>query len=264
MSSNTLIVHGVEYDATPINVENYTAGKGEADYRFKNQRRTGPVNEIIVHETVTCSALSTVRVLEPASVANPGGRNLGVHFVVAPDGLVYQHGDLADDFLWHASQHNPVSVGIETVNPYQPSFMPQGGPWTQVIDAPWAIGGKYVVPTPESAEAVSNLLAWLTVPGGTPELTIPPTWHGQGASKMALGRVVGADKLSPGIYAHHYFEHGDGAWLVLYSWMRLVAGLSAEDAFSEAVKRATGAHADGVDVRDLMPGPITVPDVGNA
>lgn len=251
MATDTLIVHGVEYDASPLVVENYLAGNGELDYRFKNQRRTGPVNEVIVHETVTCSSLSTVRTLEPATTANPGGRNLGVHFVVDPTGKVYQHGDLADDLLWHGSQHNPTSVGIETVNPYQPNFMPHNGPWTQVINAPWAAGGKYVVPTKESAEAVANLLAWLAS-GTAPELTIPLTWIGLVGTKFALGRVPGADKLSPGIYSHMYFDHADGAWLVAYAWMRLVAALSPDDAYTEAVRRATDVHSDGMDVSDLV------------
>jgi hypothetical protein len=50
--------------------------------------------------------------------------------------------------MWHASQHNATSVGIEAVNPYDPKLMPPAGPWSKIIDAPWAAGGKYVVPTP--------------------------------------------------------------------------------------------------------------------
>lgn len=265
MASDTLIIHGKEYVVAPaLKVDNWQAGGQDTlDYRFKNQRRTGPVNEVVVHETVTCSSASTLRVLEPAGASNPGGRNLGIHFVVDPNGTVYQNGDLADDLLWHATMHNPVSVGIETVNPFDPKLMPKNGPWTQVMNAPWATasGGKYVVPTPESAEAVAQLLMWLTS-GTAPELTIPANWIGLGANnKMALGRVPGADKLSPGIYSHMYFDHGDGSWLVLYAWMRMAPGLSPEEAYSEAIKRATGAHADGVDVSDLMSGVITLPEV---
>jgi hypothetical protein len=251
MAADTLIVHGVEYDATPIKVENFSAGNGEINYRFNNQRRKGPVNEIVVHETVTRSSLSTVKVLEPKTAANPGGRGLGVHFIIDPDGTAYQHGDLSDDLLWHATMHNPVSVGIETVSPYQPNLMPKDGPWSQVIAAPWAVGGKYVVPTKEQSETVSNLLWWMTDPCAAPELTIPQTWIGLKGGTMSLGRVAGADKLSPGIYAHTYFDHGDGSWLVLYSWLRLVAGLSQEDAYAEAVRRATGVR--NADVSDLIP-----------
>lgn len=253
MPSNTIIVHGVEYDASPLKVENWTAGGGERDYRFKNQKRNVPITEIIVHETVTCSELSTVQVLEPAGPKNPGGRNLGIHFIVEPNGTITQHGDLADDFLWHATMHNPVSIGIETVNPYEPRLAPKNGPWTQIMNAPWAAGGKYVVPTIEEAEAVAGILAWCTRTDCPPQLKIPLNFIGLKNGKMALGRVEGATNLVPGIYSHMYFEHADGAWLVLYAWLRLVVGLSPTDAFTEAVVRATGASSAGADVSDLIP-----------
>lgn len=253
MASNTIIVNGKEYDAGSLNVENWTRGSGEIDYRFVNSRRTHlPVTEIVVHETVTCSALATVEVLEPVGPKNPGGRNLGVHFIVDPSGKVYQHGDLASDMLWHASQHNGPSFGIETVNPYEPALMPKNGPWTTVIEAPWAAGGKYVVPTPEEAEAVNGILAWAMKggPGQPPELNIPFTWHGLTGGSMALGRVTGADQLSPGVYAHTYFQHADGAWLVLYCWLRTAGGMDPATAYSEAVKRCTGVTR--ADVSDLV------------
>lgn len=250
MASNTILVNAKEYDPGTFSVENWTAGKGEIDYKFSNQPRPKPlVTEIIVHETVTCSALSTVAVLEPKN------RNLGVHFVVDPSGLAYQHGDLALDELWHANQHNGVSFGIETVNPFTTSLMPKDGPWTNVIHAPWAgqKDSKYVVPTPEEAETVSNILAW-AMAGVAPELQIPPNWVGLKNGKMALSPVHGADQLAPGIYAHHYFNHGDGSWLVLYSWLRLVGGLDAATAYQEAMKRASDvALGGGADVSDLVP-----------
>lgn len=254
MASDTIIAHGKEYDASPLSVENWTAGKGEIDFHFKNKVRAKPlVSEIIVHETVTCSSLSTVKVLEPASPSNPGGRGLGVHFIVDPSGLVYQHADLADETMWHATMHNEVSIGIETTNPVDPRYMPKNGPWSTIIDAPWA-GGKYVVPTKEEAEAVANILGWCIKDGCPPELQIPLTFIGLTDGKMTLGRVQGATNLVPGIYAHHYFDHGDGAWLVLYSWLRLVASMDPDTAYDEAIKRATGVHiGGGADVSDLLP-----------
>jgi hypothetical protein len=74
-----------------------------------------------------------------------------------------------------------------------------------------------------------------------------------------MGPVGAAKTVSPGIYAHHYFGHADGAWLVLYAWLRLEAGLSKEDARTEAVRLATGAHALGVDVSEYIGGPVTPP-----
>jgi hypothetical protein len=34
--------------------------------------------------------------------------------IMGPNGEITQHGDLADDTLWHASQHNPISVGSKS------------------------------------------------------------------------------------------------------------------------------------------------------
>jgi hypothetical protein len=68
---------------------------------------------------------------------------------------------------------------------------------------------------------------------------------------MQLGPVPAASKPVPGVLAHHYFGHADGAWLVLYAWMRLEAGLAPDVAFNEAVRRAEGARR-AVDVRDLL------------
>lgn len=224
-------------------------------YRFKNQARpTKTVNEVVVHETVTRSWQDTVRVLQPATPQNPGGRGLGVQFIADHDGTIYQHGDLLTDELWHASQHNPVSVGIETVNPYDPKLMPSNGPWKDVIqNAPWAASGKYVVPTPEQAEAVCQLVGWLC--SSDSGLAIPKLWVGlRGTTTLAMGPFDAAKSLSPGIYAHHYFGHADGAWLVLYSWLRLEAQLSPDDARAKAIELATGAHYGGVDLSSFESG----------
>ena len=68
-----------------------------------------------------------------------------------PQGAFTQHGDLATEILWHASQHNGPSFGVEVVNPYYPSYLKPGLPWDRVIKAPWAHKGEYVLPTPAQA-----------------------------------------------------------------------------------------------------------------
>jgi hypothetical protein len=267
MATDTIIVGGKEYPSPlGLKVENFLAGHGEIDYHFNNQKRTGLVTEVIVHETVTCSSIQTVEVLEPKSPKNPAGRGLGVHFIVDPDGTAYQHGDLATDLLWHASQHNPTSVGIEVVNPADPKFRPSKGPWQQVIDAPWfaaGMGRGYVVPTKEQSEALYLLLAWLTRDAGQytntidvaemlfpPELQIPVDFRMLNAHKMVMGRVAGAEALSPGIYAHNNFNHGDGSWLCLYAWLRMIKGMGKDQAYTDAIRRATGVHSP-IDLTDV-------------
>jgi hypothetical protein len=213
-------------------------------HEFKaRDRKASAVNELIIHESVTRSAASTVAVLKR--------RKLGVHLIVAPDGTVYQHADLATGRLAHAGGHNGPSVGVEVVNPYYPTVLQEGLPWGRVIDAPWAHRDRYVLPTPEQAEATAKLMDWLTSPKAG-QLEIPRTWLGLRGGKITLGRTPDGETRQPGVYAHHYFGHADGAWLVLYAWLRLEARLPACAAYEAAVGRATGARRS-VDISDLLP-----------
>jgi hypothetical protein len=222
-----------------LDVLNFT---DPAVHRFRYQDRTGkPVTELVIHETVTCSAEETVAVLKK--------RRLSVHLILDEHGRFTQHGDLANDKLAHASQHNGPSIGIEVVNPYYPSDLKPGMPWSRVIDAPWAHKKKYVLPTPAQAEAVARFVEWVTSPASG--LSIPRTWIGLAGNKLAMAEVESASKLRPGIYAHHYFGHADGSLLVLYAWLRLEAGLAPDAAFVEAVRRGTGVRWN-VDLTDLI------------
>jgi len=226
---NSLVIKGQNYDAPgDLEVQNFKTGGA---YRFVNQKRTGIVNEVIVHETVTSSAKATVAVLQQ--------RNLGVQLIVGGDGTVYQHGDLAEDFHWHASEHNPHSVGIEVVNPYYPKFNPHNSVWTRTIPAPWADGKLYVVPAPAQAEALCQLVTWLTSDLAV-GLSIPPKFVGVSDQKILMSRTP-QSQCGPGIYAHHYFGHMDGAWLVLYTWLRLQPQLDPADAYETACRLASGA-----------------------
>lgn len=256
-SGSSIIVDGLGYHPGVLRVNNWI-DRESSDFHFMNRQRTGLVTEIVLHETVTRSHDDTVRVLKPASPANPGGRNLGVHFIVEHTGEVFQHADVVRDMCWHAGVHNGPSVGIEVVNPYEPRFLPKTNcPWQTVIDAPWAAGGRYVVPTPAQAEATFQLVMFLVQGGGeppAPKLQVPLSWPGLVAGRMAFGKVQGADQLKPGIYAHHYFAHADGAWLVLYTWLRAEGGMEPEDAYRAAVRAAKGAKSAGVVVSDLLKG----------
>lgn len=221
---SSLIVSGKDLPAPNLNIRNYRdhevhqfTGRARGDY---------PTNEVIIHETVTRSAASTVAVLER--------RGLSVHLIVDPDGLVTQHGDLAARRYTHAgTRHNRVSVGIEVVNPYYPHLLRDGLPWTDTIPARWAHKDAYVLPTPAQAEATAQLIAWLTEPG-LPGIDIPRTWIGVREHKLRMGRLPEQPSRREGIWAHHYFGHADGAWLVLYAWLRIEARLDPEAAFTHA------------------------------
>lgn len=201
--------------------------------RFKNQsRKPGNVKEYIQHETVTASWKTTQAVLIK--------RKLGVQFIIDPDGIIYQHGDIETDLQYHASSHNGVCVGCELVNPYYPKYIPKSGsPWKTIIDAPWAHEGKYVVPTIESLEANYLLTEWLL--SAYSGLQIPRKWNMIKGNKMILGRIAGADKPSSGILSHLNFGHADGGFPILYTWLRSERGLSSEHAMQESIRLSTGA-----------------------
>lgn len=212
--------------------------------RFPSKGTRARATELVVHETVTTSVASTVDVLQH--------RGLSVHLILGPDGVFTQHGDLASEVLWHAGPvHNGPSFGVEVVNPYYPKLLTKGLPWGRTIKAPWAHEGQYVLPTPAQAEAIAGLVRWAT---GAPAkgVEVPRTWPGLKAGSFRLGALSEAQKPLPGVLAHHYFGHADGAWLVLYAWLRIEAGLAPDVAFEEAVRRTTDAR-QSADVRDLLP-----------
>ncbi len=166
-----------------------------------------------------CCSFQLERGAAPRTVAIIKRRELGVHLVLAPDGRITKHGDLAHARLAHASGHNGPSVGVEVVNPYYPYLLRDDLPWSRTIPAPWAHGGAYVLPTPARAEATAQLVAWLTSPAAE-GLSIPRAWMGLSGGRLRMGVVPGADQRRPGVYAHHYFAHADGAWLALYPGLR--------------------------------------------
>ncbi len=233
-----IIMGGQSYEAAGLSVDNWL-DREDHDYRFINQKRSTPITELILHETVTRSHDATLRVLKPKSETNKFGRGLGVHFIVEHDGVVYQHGDVLSDLLWHASQHNGPSVGVEIVNPYEPRFNPKGSPWTNTIkNAVWAAGGSYVVPTQLQCEAVATLQGFLTtLEENTPStLQIPQWWVGRKGDGFLMGRVKGAEVVRPGIYAHHNFEHADGSFPALYCFLRNVIRLEADQCYAETIR----------------------------
>jgi hypothetical protein len=170
--------------------------------------------------------------------------------VIDHEGTVFQHGDLAEVMQHAGPDHNPASVGIEVVNPYYPRDLKTTSPWRRVITAPWAHEGLYVVPTLAQAETTAKLVAWLTS-APHPALGIPRRWPGLRDGLFSMSRLK-ASRAGDGIYAHLYFGHADGAWLALYTWLRLEAGLPPTEAYVEAVRRASRVR-DAANVQDLLP-----------
>lgn len=216
---------------------------GETKFRVRGRRDTAV--GLVLHEVAGRTVEGTVRQL----LTHKDG--LGIHLIVAPDGTVTQHADLATDIVFHAGAHNSHSVGIEVVAPYYPSVVRAGDPWKRTIQASWAHKGAYVLPTPESAETVAQLVDWMTSSPAA-GLTIPFHWPGVVRDVVQMRGVEACRKPVQGVYAHHHIgNHADAAWLCLYAYLRLVAGLSPERAYEEAAERAEGRRWTA-DVSDLV------------
>lgn len=201
--------------------------------RFRSRPRwDAPPTAIVVHESVTRSRDDVMKVLVQ--------RGLGVHLVVDADGTVTQHADLADDIVIHGGNYNRSSIGIEIINPYYADLLKPNLPWTQTIAAAWAHKGRYVLPTEAQAETLARLVDWITSPGGGNLTGIPRRWMGLSAQGLRMGPMASAARPTPGIFAHHYFAHADGAWLLLYCCLRLTGQCSAADAYAHAVALASG------------------------
>lgn len=233
--SGSIIVAGVDWWPTSFDVRNF---RELGVHHFKG-KRLNKITEVIVHESVTRSAADTIKVLR-----NRKPKPLGIHLVVTEDATVIQHADLLHK-MGHAGPHNPCSVGIELTNPFYPHNLfkkgkrRQGLVWERIIeDAPWAHKGKYVLPTPAQAETNYQLVKWLVETDIEGVLEIPRVWRGYSDGDLAMHRVAGGKKRSPGIWAHTYWNHSDGAWLVLYAWLRDF-GYEPSRAFEEAIRRAT-------------------------
>ena len=124
-------------------------------------------------------------------------------------------------------------------------------PWTKTIEAPWASTGRDVVPTRQQAEALVVLTQWLVSPAAE-GLSIPQKWVGVQNQKMLFGKAPESE-MGPGIYAHDYFGHLDGAWLVLYMWLRMEPKLDPQTAYDTAVGLAAGARGE-VDLSEFFSG----------
>ena len=238
--SHTFIVSGKAYAPPPgLCLTNFHDPAVETfDGRERGDRA---VTEFIIHESVTRSRETTVAVLRE--------RGLGVHFIIDADGSVTQHGDLQTARLAHAGGHNGPSIGVELVTPYYPARREPGDPWRRVIDAPWAHQGEYAVPAFEQVEALALLTRWLL--SERCPLGIPADWIGLESRKFRMARVPGAEDRRPGVYAHTYFHHADGAFPTLYAWMRVAGGLAPSRAYEEAIRRVTDVQRQ-VNVSDLL------------
>lgn len=213
MPSNSLIIHGAR---VPLPAEVLAAGGSAANYlddgepAFRHTARVRPLQHFILHETCGNTASGCRDTLIR--------KGYGVQLILAPDGRVSNHGDLAEAVMVHGNQLNPTSIGIEVCNPYCPGFArPPFGP---TIPAEWwtwvpAGGAKaYVLPTPTQLAVLKALVPWLCG-----QMGIPYAFPTAGLNK-AQRKIPGWDGHpaavpGPGVVAHRDFAgHADGRYLL--------------------------------------------------
>ena len=220
-----LVLHGVVRPApAALTLQNYRTG---GLHHFQGPTPQGPVTRLVVCETLTSSARASVDVMRE--------RGTGTHFIVGPDGTIYQHADPLEDELSPIPGRDRPTVRIASVNPCAPAYNPTGSPWTRAIEAPWALQGKYLVPPEEQADALAQLLRTLL---RTPGLPIPRTWPNLEGTAL---RLQPAAPTRPGLYAQSPHER-PSLWLTLYLWLRLEIQLDTPLAHATATRLAEGAE----------------------
>jgi hypothetical protein len=203
------------------------------------------VTEIIVHETAAQMPYDVADLEKTANNSKP----LGVHFSIDRDGTIRQHNDVVD-WLRHASGHNDVSVAIEILNPGPLKNTARDASQLPTIKkTKWPSLGNsapdeirtYVLPTHDQVEAAAQLIHWLTGSSEGHGLGIPSDWIGMNSDgkHFLMDNNFKDSTTNPGIWAHGYFDHADGYFIVLYAWLRLASnqgqGMPADKAWS-AVK----------------------------
>lgn len=109
-----------------------------------NARTAAAVDSIVIHTTEETLADTIDIFLDPA-------RQVSAHFVIAPNGDVYQMVDTRNR-AWHATYYNHRSIGIEMVG-----YASQASTWN-----------------PENLSSLTELLAWLLQAYPSIPLAHPP------------------------------------------------------------------------------------------
>lgn len=209
-----------------------------------------PKTQLVIHESVT----HDVDIVEDDGDRDDATERIlrrkgcGVHFMIAPAqhdddaAVLVQHNDLLDR-LNHAGPLNAGSVAVEIINPYYPSR--RRGPWKDAIPCTWAhkLKGErrgYVLPTRGQMARLWEVVVALTgvCRAG---IEIPLTFPGLRGGQLRMGRLPDRDTRMPGVWAHHWDHHADGAFPVLYCALRST-GLPHRRAYAGAVDLARRAQ----------------------
>jgi len=202
------IINGLFVDPPKeLNVTNWIE---DNEPKFKAKGRTKHLKHFVLHENAGRSAKNCKNTIIR--------KGYGVHLILARDGKISQHGDLAIEVMIHANQLNKTSIGIEVINPYAP--MLAKGMNYDTIPAEWWTwcpdkkDRNYVLPTKKQLETLKILVPFLCK-----ELNIPYEFPTSNLNrKQRKVKRTGWRKQripGPGVVAHRDFaKHSDGRYLL--------------------------------------------------
>jgi hypothetical protein len=230
-------------DLTPSGIKasfyNGTTPKENIFDRSNSVRDLSKITEFIIHETVNWSAASTIGTLLK--------REKGVHYILSEDAKIYKTGGW-DKILAHAGGvHNSRAIGVEVVSPFYgavykgPHAADVATYWPiPPIRAPWAhynVGQEqtYLLPSEAQFESTWQLTLQIT---SSPLINVPLKFLGldKANNRFVITGLQNYRKAKgPGIYAHSYIGHSDGAVLVLYCYLRSKFGVDKGPGLEPAV-----------------------------
>jgi len=187
----------------------------DGEPQFKSKNRKKPLQHFVLHETAGRTAHGCKNTLVR--------KGYGVQLILARDGIISCHGDLANHVMTHANQLNKTSIGIEVINPYAPQIARKMN--VQTIPAKWWTwcpdkkDRRYVLPSQAQLDALCILVPWLCLKLGIPYVF--PTENLSAAKRKIKGwkrpPLGWRAKPGPGVVAHRDFaSHADGRYLLEY------------------------------------------------
>ena len=184
----------------------------DGEVQFKSKPRTKPLQHFVLHETAGQTAQGCKRTLVK--------KGYGVHLILARDGIISCHGDLANDVMTHANQLNKTSIGIEVVNPYAPKLAK--GLEFDTIPAEWWTwcankeDRRYVLPTKAQLETLLKIVPFLCKRLKIPYV-FPTIGLNEKQRKIKGWRIPPRAIPGSGVVAHCDFaSHADGRYLLEY------------------------------------------------
>ena len=265
-SAGAVVIGGREYGPAGLVVANW-ADRSVRPFTHPTRaqcRRPAAITSFVLHETQGSIPWGPFR----RDYLNDQ-RRLSVQLYADVDGRILQHNDLVE-LLWHGSQYNQVSIGVEIVAPVLPSIrgtvLRQAAKLTfplsrqlglepyRTITTGWMQRRtdnptrSYVLPPIDQLEGVTRLIALLTDPSAGHGLAIPRRWVGdRGDGTFVVRGGAAFARPQPGIIGHAQFVEtkDDGAFAALYTWLRIAArsgqGLDPKTSYETAVRLLTGA-----------------------